>query len=108
MVIVNIIRVAFAALWLVIAMIIFVYQATLPADSQWGKINMGGVTISVGWAALLLGVYNFFRWYSARAALVQKKRDREYDEAREARLKALRQESQPPAEPNPDFDFNKK
>src|SRR5262245_488867 len=96
-------RLVFAALWVMIGVAICVSQAMHPDDNL-GWVTLGGVRLSLGWAALLLGGYNLVRWWASRAARAQKQREAELAE-KTARHRPRRPE-EPPAEPDPNFDFS--
>ena len=60
--------------------------------------------VSAGWLFLLLGTYNLARWYSSRA---NRSEQQALLAAHEARLRQARHR-EPPAEPDPTFDFTDK
>jgi hypothetical protein len=64
-------------------------------------LRMRGTGLSLSWLLLGLALYNFVRWYSARAFRASQ-RDMYYE--REARLRHIRSHDRP--EPDPTFDFS--
>ncbi len=84
----------FAVTWILGGVGILIWHALEPGTTQ-GKI--GG--ISLGWVALLLGLYNLARWWSWRSNRTLRRADQE---ARAVR----RREPRAPAAPDPDGPFN--
>jgi hypothetical protein len=88
-----------ALVWLFLGGCIFCWEWTHPDRPGLTIWNTG---ISIGWCAILLGLYNLLRWWMAWS---YQKRQRAIEEAEAQRLSDLRRRSRPPQELNPDFDF---
>lgn len=67
-------------------------------------LRIRGLDVSAGWLFLLLGLYNFVRWYSSRANRAEQEALRL---AHERRLRQTRYRERP-IEPDPTFDFSDK
>ncbi len=98
-------RVLFAVLWLAVGAWILATQATLPPESTWAKVPVGGAHVSLGWLALVLGLYNAARWWAGRALRAQKEQEARLAE-RTGRPSRPRRPEGPPPEPDPNFDFS--
>jgi hypothetical protein len=96
-------RLGAVAVWLMVGVGICVVQAVYP-KSSWGWIDFSGMRISMGWVALLLGAYNLVRWWGARMMKAQRKQEAEQAEKAERNRPKKREE--PPAAPDPTFDFS--
>ena len=88
-----------ALVWFLLGGCIFCWEWTHP-DRPGLKIWNTG--ISIGWGAIVLGLYNLLRWWMACS---YEKRQRANEQAEAQRLNELRRRSRPPEELNPDFDF---
>jgi hypothetical protein len=102
---INRLRLIFGIVWLLVAAGICVYQVMHP-ESGWLWMKLGGTPISLGWAALLLGVYNLARWWASRASMLAQKKEAELAQ-RDSPRRARRRE-EPPSAPDPNFDFSDK
>jgi hypothetical protein len=85
-----------AGLWLVLGLGILV---TDPPDL---RFRFAGVSISSGWAALILAAYNAVRWWSLRSAMMRRRAAEEMERHRPPR----RAPGEPEPERNPDFIFD--
>jgi hypothetical protein len=85
-----------AILWLVAGV------AILLADPPNLRFPRGAGGISLGWAALLLALYNTARWWGLRSAWARRRAAEELERRREPR----RPPAAPEAERNPDFIFD--
>lgn len=98
-----------AVFWLCLSVGIFVFQSLVPVDDRRSLLLMvqlpGSPPFSAGWIALLLAVYNVFRWWLRRAYRdqLQSVHDAEADWKRRRR-QILRQERRE-EEHNPELDF---
>jgi len=86
--------------WLVVGGCIFFWQ--------WIHPNRPGFTIwdtgiSIGWVALLFGLYNLAFWWVSRA---NQKRQVEVQEAETRRRAELRKRTHPRHKPDPNLDFS--
>ncbi len=68
------------------------------------RLLIRGTEISASWMLPLLAIYNFVRWYSARAYRTSQ---RELFNERAARLREVRYRDRP-EQPDPNFDFTNK
>lgn len=59
--------------------------------------------VSLGWLAILMGLYNLARWYGIRAYL---HRQGILEEQRRHREELERSDRRPDVEPDPNFDFS--
>jgi hypothetical protein len=89
-----------ACFWGMLGIVLIAYHATT-GDPR-GRIPLFG-DISLGWAGLLLALYNFVRWWSQRALLAEKKAQW-LARTRREHLASRRQRAEY-GEPNPDFIF---
>jgi uncharacterized membrane protein len=94
-------RLIFAVAWLLTGLGVCAYQIVHP-ESSWGWLRLGGTPVSLGWAALLLGLYNLARWWASRAGVLARKQQ----EAELAARSRPRRREGPPAEYDPNFDFS--
>jgi hypothetical protein len=91
--------------WLALALAVFARQVIF-GDPGW-YLPVGAYRISWGWPMLVLVVYNLTRWWSVRAARIERRR-------RQLALSlqpvdAYRGDKPMPAEPpNPDLNFTEK
>lgn len=98
-----------AIFWLCLGVGIFLYQGQLPPDDRRAALLLvqlpGFPPFSAGWVALVLAVYNVFRWWLRRAyrSQLQSVHDAEADWKRRRRA-ILRQQSNPD-EYHPELDF---
>jgi uncharacterized membrane protein (DUF485 family) len=87
--------------WLALGVGLIVAHAFHP---EYRALRLLGTDLSLGWAGVLLSLYNFVRWYSMRSREYER---REMEASYERRLRAaerrLRGEDQ---EPDPNFDFS--
>jgi hypothetical protein len=91
-------------LWLVAGVAILVWQTV--TNTPLFYINIG-FPLSSGWLAMMLGAYNFVRWYSIRSYRRQRQEAEELWQRRQREHReAERAERNEP--PNPDFDFSKR
>jgi hypothetical protein len=89
-----------ALVWFLLGACIFCWEWTHP-DGQ--GLTIWNTGISIGWGAIVIGLYNLLRWWMASS---YQKRERALEEAETKRLRELRRRSRPPEELNPDFDFS--
>ena len=89
-----------ALVWLVLGGCILYWEQSHPDRPGLTIWNTG---ISIGWAAIALGVYNLLRWWMVWS---YQKRQRAIAEAESERLAEIRRRSRPSPELNPDFDFS--
>jgi hypothetical protein len=84
--------------WFLLGSGLLAWQALHPNDT---RFSIWGSSVSVGWVALLLGLYNLARWWSRRsgAALEQAELT-----LRRHRKPATYRTDEPP---NPELDFSK-
>ena len=82
--------------WFLVGSLLFAWQAIYPEDN---RFTIWGSQISMGWVALLLGLYNLARWWSSHSAAV-----RAEEAAARQRPPVTYRTDEPP---NPDFDFSK-
>jgi hypothetical protein len=82
--------------WFLVGSVLLAWQALHPEDS---RFSIWGSQISMGWVALLLGLYNLARWWSSHSAVVRAR-----EVASQQRPPATYRTEEPP---NPDFDFSK-
>jgi hypothetical protein len=97
-----------ALLWLVFGVGLIVWHA-LTNDPNW-RVTVGEANFSLGWAAVLLALYNLVRWWSAQSYRWQRQVLEEEWHRREqkARRAARRQPAapvEPVSEPDPNFLF---
>jgi hypothetical protein len=88
-----------AIFWLFLGAALIIAQGLRP-DVRW--MRLCGTDLSIGWAAIVLCVYNLVRWWSLRSYEAQR---RALDEAYERRLREAEQRPLAHEEHNPDFDF---
>jgi hypothetical protein len=87
--------------WLVLGVGLIVAQWFRP-DLKW--LRLLGTDLSIGWAAIVLCVYNFVRWWSVRSYTTNRRRiDDAYERRRQTAERRGRTEKQ---EPDPTFDFS--
>jgi len=84
--------------WFLVGTGLLAWQALHPEDS---RLGIWGGSISLGWVALLLGLYNLARWWSSHSAAV---RARQIASQQRPRAAGTYRTEEPP---NPDFDFSK-
>lgn len=98
-----------AFFWLILAAVLLGMEWLSPGQPRY---RIWGTNISIGWVALILGVYNLVRWWSNRLyraeqralqQTIQRTRRREQREASE-HIQARNEQVQVR---NPDFDFGK-
>jgi hypothetical protein len=90
-----------ALIWAVMGVGLIVYQATT-GDPRW-QLEMGGVSVSYGWFALLLCLYNLARWWSGRNAEAERLA---VLLAQAAHRRRHRRPAEPGGgEPDPNFNF---
>ncbi len=87
-----------ALVWLLLGACIFYWEWTHPGR----RLTIWDTGISIGWGAIVLGIYNLLRCWMAWS---YQKRQRAIEEAESRRLSELRRRSRPLKELNPDFDF---
>jgi hypothetical protein len=87
-----------AILWLAFCGLLFGWHALHP-DSQ--ALRIGGSGPSLGWAALVLALYNLARWWSQRSYA---RRQRAFEDARQ-RHRHQGQARSESAPRNPAFEF---
>jgi heme exporter protein D len=91
-------RLIFAIFWALVAAGFF-----LIGDERF-QLNLGGVSFSSAWLAVVLAVYNLVRWWSTRSSLVQQRAIAEEQERRERQRREIaRAERGEP--PDPNFNF---
>jgi hypothetical protein len=95
-----VISLVMAFFWGVLGVVLIVYHAT--SSDPRGRIPLFG-DISMGWAGLLLSLYNVLRWWSQRVMLAQKKAEWLARTRREDLAERRRRVEY--GEPNPDFMF---
>jgi hypothetical protein len=93
----------FGILWLLAGVAILVWQFV--TNTPLFYINVG-FPFSTGWLALMLGAYNFVRWYSIRSFRRQRKEVEEEWQRRQREHRAAERAEREEA-PNPEFDFSK-
>jgi hypothetical protein len=96
------VKLVMALVWLLVGGGIFYWQ--------WAHPDRPGLTIwttdiSIGWAAILLSVYNLL---FGLMAFYKQKRQRAVAQAEAQRQKKMRKRSHAPQEPNSAFDFTDK
>ena len=82
--------------WLVAGVAILIWHALDPETKQ-GKI----AGVSMGWVALVMGLYSLARWWNYRSTAALRRAEREARAAREQRQRQPRE----PKEPEPDSPF---
>ena len=90
-----------AFLWLLLGGGLVVWHWLNPEDLRlrfWGSL-------SVGWAFLVLALYNVARWWSAQSYLKERRLAQEATRRREQELAREAPLANP--EPDPNFDFNR-
>ena len=91
----------FAGFWLLIAAGLLYMQWVNPDQASF---RIRGTNIPLLWLAVLLGLFNLVRWWSARSYARQRQARREEEERRERDRRRDRPAA--PPEYNPAFDFN--
>ena len=89
----------FTISWLVIAAAILTWHALDP-DTKQGRI----AGVSMGWIALVMGLYSLARWWHYRSAVARRRAEREAREALERRQRQPRAAKEP--EPDSPFRFD--
>ena len=92
-------RLWLAFIWLLVGIGFIVYHA-VTADPRW---RIGSTGLSLGWAALVIAVYNLARWWVFRVALG----DRHVVDRIRLRRAQMLAEAPPQkrGEPDPNFNF---
>lgn len=91
-----IINLSLAVFWL------FLGAAILAAEFMQGKFAYRPLGISLGWWALLLSAFNWFRVWMTWSSMQAR---RERAEAAEAELRSVQRQLRPEQPPDPNFKF---
>jgi hypothetical protein len=97
----HLMNLLFGIVWVIAGVAILVWQ--FATNTPLFYINVG-FPFSTGWLALMLGAYNFVRWYSIRSYRRQRKEAEETWQRRQREHRAGERAEREEA-PNPEFDF---
>ena len=89
-----------AVIWGLGGVVLIVYHAL--TDDPRGRIKLIGGDLSLGWAALVISLYNVARYFAFRAGQAEKRATAEYEERIRRRHEHPRE---PYGEPDPNFRF---
>ncbi len=89
-----------AAMWLLLAAVIFAWEWAHPPDRLGGGIL--GTQLSLGWVALILGVYNLAYWWSTRSRSAGVSAEQQWQHWRRSRGEGESPHQEPP---DPNFNF---
>lgn len=89
---------ALAVVWLAFAVGLLVWHAWT-GDPRL-RLPVGGSDLSLGWAALVLALYNLVRWWSTWSYQKQRREMEEGQQRREKERQPARRESEPIPDPN--------
>ncbi len=92
---------AVALLWLTLGTVVIVWGWLHPEQQTW---HILGTNLSIGWLALLLGLYNAVRWWSRRS---YEQNLRTQEAARAERERRHRTDPSSSREPAPELDFTR-
>jgi hypothetical protein len=88
-----------AIVWLIVGLALIVWQA---AHAENHTLTIFGSGVSIGWAGVMLAIYNVVRWWSSRSAGIWWKATNEAWRSREAEA---RRRNRPAEPPDPNFLF---